>query len=36
MAEAWKLAKDNIEKAQDVQKRKYDAKRAEVDLKVGK
>ncbi len=35
MAEAWKLAKDNIDKAQDAQKRKYDAKRAEVDLKVG-
>lgn len=35
MAEAWQLAKKNIDKAQEVQKRKYDAKRAAVDLKVG-
>lgn len=36
MAEdTWQLAKENIDKAQGVQKRKYDAKRVEVDLKVG-
>ena len=33
LAEAWKLAHDNIDQAQLVQKRKYDEKRQEVDLK---
>ena len=35
MAECWKLARDNITKAQATQKKKYDSKRSVVDLKVG-
>ena len=35
MAEAWKLAGDNIARAQQAQKKKYDSGRPEVDLKVG-
>ena len=35
MAEAWKLAGDNIARAQETQKKKYDSGRPEVDLKVG-
>ena len=35
LGESWRLAREHIEKAQDSQKRHYDAGRAEVDLKVG-
>ena len=35
VAEAWKLAGDNIERAQETQKKKYDSGRPEIDLKVG-
>ena len=35
LAESWRLARENIGKAQEVQKRKYDSGRAEVDLKIG-
>ena len=35
LTEAWKLAHDNIDQAQLVQKRKYDEKWQEVDLKKG-
>lgn len=35
LAEAWGLATGNIGNAQNVQKRKYDSGRPEIDLKVG-
>ena len=35
ISEAWKLAKENIVKAQDLQTRNYDSKRTTVDLKAG-
>ena len=35
LSEAWKLAKENIEQAQTAQKKAYDRKAREVDLRVG-